>query len=84
MFQHPQHSVFSPKQALIVQLSPKECVVAGGDDLGRLHAVIERSGLLLTERKKSEFSTKDIAQDLNRLLKVKKGETANSAALREY
>ena len=65
-----------------MQLGPRECVVSGGEDLGRLKAVVERNGLLMTERKKAEFMNKDVAQDLNRLLKFKKGETANSAALR--
>ncbi|KAH3728413.1 hypothetical protein DPMN_054369 [Dreissena polymorpha] len=103
-----------------------ECLVAMGDtasEAGKLKQVLERSGVMVTERKKRHlaplptcvfvvmlyiistailqqfaqpalyatekqawgsytgFTNKDSVQDLNRLLKMKKGEQGNAAAL---
>ena len=40
-----------------MQLGPKECLLGQGDsaaDAGKLKQVLDRSGLLVTERKRSE------------------------------
>lgn len=39
--------------------------------------------MLVSDRKRAEFSSKDMVQDLNRLLRAKKGETVASNTLPE-
>ncbi|CAG8649861.1 11798_t:CDS:10, partial [Acaulospora morrowiae] len=72
-------------ESLLIQLGVKECIVQTDEsrkdyDLLRLKDVVDRCGVVITELKKSEFSIKDIEQDLNRLL----GDEISVASLPEY
>jgi DNA mismatch repair protein MSH2 len=44
---------------------------------------MERGSVLVTQRKKAEFSADGLVQDLNRLLHFKEGQQQNSLALPE-
>ncbi|TIC31850.1 DNA mismatch repair protein [Wallemia mellicola] len=68
------NDLFSNVESLIIQLGVKECLIPSNDkgtdhDLTKLKTLIERCGIVVTEVKPSDFNTKDIEQDLDRLLK---------------
>lgn len=68
------NDLFSNVESLIIQLGVKECLLPSNDkgndhDLIKLKTLIERCGIVVTEVKPSDFNTKDIEQDLDRLLK---------------
>ncbi|KAG7443335.1 DNA mismatch repair protein [Guyanagaster necrorhizus] len=71
------NDLFSNTESLIIQLSVKEAILPTGTasgntdrdlDLNKLKAVLDRCGVVITERKPSEFMAKNIADDLARLL----------------
>lgn len=74
---------FSNLESLIVQLSPKEVLVAAGDVHDGARTVMNRYGLLVNEGKKTDFAAAEATRNLNRLLRFKKGQQENAAALPE-
>ncbi|XP_006463889.1 hypothetical protein AGABI2DRAFT_187339 [Agaricus bisporus var. bisporus H97] len=71
------NDIFSNTESLIIQLSVKEAILPTGTsagtterdiDLNKMKGVLERCGVVITERKPSEFRSKNIADDLPRLL----------------
>jgi len=80
-----ENEQFSNVEALLMQISPKECLLQHQDtmiDGGKLNMVLQRSNILITDRKKVDYNCKDIVQDLNRLLKKDKS-NLNSASISE-
>ncbi|KAF5340409.1 hypothetical protein D9611_007962 [Ephemerocybe angulata] len=71
------NDLFSNLESLVIQLSVKEAIIPVGTSSGtsdrdielqKLKGVLERCGIVITERKPSEFMAKNIADDLSRLL----------------
>lgn len=63
-------------KALLVQLGARECLMCsdkGNADYAKLSHIVDRASILLTNRKKSDFTTGDLVQDLDRLLKLPPG-----------
>ncbi|XP_011169227.2 DNA mismatch repair protein Msh2 isoform X2 [Solenopsis invicta] len=77
---------FSNLEALIVTLAPKECLLIQGEgsyEFQTLKQLIERSNVMVTLRKKTEFASDSIIDDLNTLIKFKKGQKQNAQSLPE-
>lgn len=66
-------SHFTNLESALVALGCKECLlpVETGKSSGHrtLHDALTRCGVMVTERKKSEFKTRDLVQDLGRLVR---------------
>lgn len=66
-------SQFTNVESLLVALGCKECLLpmesGKASELKNLHEALSRCGVLLTERKKSEFKSRDLVQDLSRIIR---------------
>ncbi|KAK3346803.1 DNA mismatch repair protein msh-2 [Lasiosphaeria hispida] len=76
------NDLYSNFESLLIQLGAKECVIQmdKGDkekdpELTKVKQIIENCGVAISERSAAEFGTKDIEQDLARLLKDEKSST---------
>ncbi|CAN7988646.1 unnamed protein product, partial [Ixodes hexagonus] len=61
---------FSNLCTVLVHLSPQECLISPPDvkKFAEVKGIVERSGVLVTECKPADFLSKDVVQDLGRLL----------------
>lgn len=76
------NDLFSNLESVIIQLGIKECVITASNtnvenaesrkapdfDMIKIKELLERCDIPITERKSSDFQTRDIEQDLSRLL----------------
>ncbi|KAG7201856.1 hypothetical protein KM043_004574 [Ampulex compressa] len=77
---------FSELESLVVTMAPKECLLIQGEgshEFQNLKQIMERNSVMVTLRKKNEFSSESIIQDLNTLIKFKKGQQQNAQSLSE-
>ncbi|TFK39373.1 DNA mismatch repair protein MSH2 [Crucibulum laeve] len=83
------NDLFSNLESLIIQLSVKEAIIPTGTatgntdrdiDLSKLKSVLDRCGVVITERKPSEFTAKNITDDLPRLLKTEPASSSSADA----
>lgn len=75
---------FGNTESLLIQLGIKECLMQADDkradhELSKLRTLIERCGVIVTERKASEFQSGNVQQDLGRLL-----DDTHPSTLREF
>lgn len=69
----PDDSHFTNLESALVALGCKECLLPSesgkANEHRTLHDALSRCGVMVTERKKSEFRTRDLCQDLGRIVK---------------
>ncbi|CAO1403570.1 unnamed protein product [Diamesa serratosioi] len=76
---------YTELEALTVILSVKECILPSlTGEYERMKEVLERNGILVTAHKKADFSnSSEFAQDLQKLIRFKKGQQKNIHVLPE-
>lgn len=75
---------FSHTESMVIKVSPKECILmidTNNPDVEQLKKVVERCGVLVNLRKKSDFSTDTLVQDLNKLIMFEEGQQPNAHTL---
>lgn len=68
------NDVYSNFESLLIQLGVRECLIQLDTskkdvELGKLKKILDNCGIAYTERPSADFGTKDIEQDLERLLR---------------
>ncbi|KAF9935116.1 MutS-like protein [Linnemannia zychae] len=79
------NDLYSNFESLVIQLGIKECLIQSDEghknyELSKIRSILSHCDIVITDRKKSEFSIKDVEQDFNRLLE----EDISIAALPEF
>ncbi|KAJ9191174.1 hypothetical protein DTO164E3_8969 [Paecilomyces variotii] len=68
------NDIYSNFESLVIQLGVKECLIQADGakkdvELGKLRAILDSCGIAISERPVADFGTRDIEQDLTRLLR---------------
>ena len=71
------NDLYSNFESLLIQLGVRECIIQSDGpkkdvELAKLRQIADACGIALSERPASDYGTKDIEQDLTRLLKDEK------------
>ena len=71
------NDLYSNFESLLIQLGVKECLIqvdktTKDPELSKLRTIIDSCGIAISERPGGEFGTRDIDQDLSRILKDEK------------
>ncbi|EEQ87949.1 MutS-like protein [Blastomyces dermatitidis] len=68
------NDLYSNFESLVIQLGVKECLITAETqkkdvELGKLRSILDSCGIAISQRPMADFGTKDIEQDLSRLLR---------------
>ena len=68
------NDLYSNLESLLIQLGVKECLIQmnnkkGDTELNKIRGIADNCGIAISERSLGDFGTKDIEQDLTRLLR---------------